>query len=313
LWVCLYHFTGGVGIGAFGYLGVTIFFVISGFIVPYSMMRGRYVIASWPRFTLRRLIRLEPPYLVSVALLLTLGVIDMLAGTAPAWTAAQIVGHLGYVNAFLGLPWLNSVYWSLAVEFQFYVLIGLALPLLLAGTSATRIAALALVACLPLLLPTRSNATIFPFLSVFAMGILTFLRSSDMIGRASYWIVLAAFAGIVFKKHDPGVALAAAGSATLLATVRIPRIKLIAWLGAVSYSLYLLHVPLGHRTISLMIRLSGSGVIGIPTIAGALAASLAGAAILHQYVERPSLRFAERIGYHATKGPGRNRSNVRDS
>lgn len=185
LWVCLYHFTGGVGIGAFGYLGVTIFFVISGFIVPYSMMRGRYVIASWPRFMLRRLIRLEPPYLVSVALLLTLGVIDMLAGTAPAWTAAQIVGHLGYVNAFLGLPWLNSVYWSLAVEFQFYVLIGLALPLLLAGTSATRIAALALVACLPLLLPTRSNATIFPFLSVFAMGILTFLRSSDMIGRAS--------------------------------------------------------------------------------------------------------------------------------
>lgn len=39
LWVCLYHFTGGVGIGTFGYLGVTIFFVISG-----------YVIAAWPRF-----------------------------------------------------------------------------------------------------------------------------------------------------------------------------------------------------------------------------------------------------------------------
>lgn len=44
LWVCLYHFTGGVGIGAFGYLGVTVFFVISGFIVPYSMLQGGYAL-----------------------------------------------------------------------------------------------------------------------------------------------------------------------------------------------------------------------------------------------------------------------------
>jgi peptidoglycan/LPS O-acetylase OafA/YrhL len=313
LWVCLYHFTGGVGVGAFGYLGVTIFFVISGFIVPYSMVRSRYVMAAWPRFMLRRLVRLEPPYLVSLALLLALGLVDMLSGTPLAWTASQILGHLGYVNAFLGLPWLNSVYWSLAVEFQFYILMGVALPLLRPGTPGRFIAALVIVSCLPLLLPTRSNATIFPFLSIFAIGILTFLHSTGIIGRDGYWMALAALTGIVFKKHDAAVALATVGTAALLATVQLPRIAPIAWLGAISYSIYLLHVPIGHRTISLMIRLSGSGLIGIPTIAGALTTTLAGAALLHRYVERPSMRLAARIGYQVKPSANPDRQGVRES
>ena len=301
LWVCLYHFTGGIGIGTFGYLGVTIFFVISGFIVPYSMVRSGYVMAAWPRFMLKRLVRLEPPYLVSVGLLLALGAWDMCQGTPPTWTAMQIAGHLGYANAFIGLPWLNSVYWSLGVELQFYVLMGLGLPLLVAGTPVGRLVGLGIVACLPLLLPTRSNTTIFPFLSVFAAGILSFLLATDRIGRKSYWAALTVLAAIVFKKHDTGVALATTGTAVLLATVRIPRVAPIAWLGAISYSLYLLHVPIGHRVISLIIRLSGSGLIGIPVIMAALTASLTGAALLHRYVEQPSLRLAARIGYGARR------------
>ncbi len=40
LWVCLFHFTSATGVGRYGYLGVTIFFVISGFIVPWSMARA---------------------------------------------------------------------------------------------------------------------------------------------------------------------------------------------------------------------------------------------------------------------------------
>ena len=300
LWVCLYHFTGGIGIGSFGYLGVMIFFVISGFIVPYSMVRAGYVIAAWPRFMLKRLVRLEPPYLVSIIFLLALGIWDMHSGTPPAWTAMQIAGHLGYANAFLGLPWLNSVYWSLAVEFQFYLLMGLVLPLLLAGTPVRRLVGLGLVACLPLLSPTRSNATIFPFLSVFVAGILCFLRATNLLGRRSYWVALTVLTGIVFKKHDLGVALATAGTAVLLATVRIPRIAPVAWLGAISYSLYLLHVPIGHRVISLIISRSGSGLIRIPTIIAALAASIAGSALLYRAVEKPSLQLAARIGYGAT-------------
>ena len=307
LWVCLFHFTAATGIGAYGYLGVTIFFVISGFIVPYSMMRSGYTIAAWPTFMLKRLARLEPPYLASIALILALGVFDMFRGFPQEWTAAQIAGHLGYANAFLGLPWLNGPYWSLAVEFQFYILMGLALPLLMrAGTPARRLASLAIASCPPLLLPGHSNATILPFLPVFATGTLTFLFATNRVGQKSYWAALPVLAGVVFKTQDAGVAIATTGTAVLIATVRIPRVAPIAWLGAISYSLYLLHVPIGYRLMHMIKRLSDGEVVPTLLITAALAVSIAGAALLHRYVEQPSLRLAARIGYRAT------RSEVRD-
>ena len=226
LWVCLFHFTAGTGVGTYGYLGVTSFFVISGFIVPYSMMRAGYTLAAWPTFMFKRLVRLEPPYLVSIGLILALGTWDTFRGTPPAWTAMQIAGHVGYANAFLGLPWLNAVYWSLAVEFQFYVLMALALPMLVrAGTPVKRLAGVALASILPMFSPGNSNATILPFLPVFAAGTLTFLLATNRIGRTSYWPALAVLAAVVFKKHDTGVALATTATTVLIATVRIPRIR----------------------------------------------------------------------------------------
>ena len=146
--VCFFHFTNGTHfratsylapIGAYGWLGVEVFFVISGFIVPYAMLRAGYTLSAWPTFMVKRLIRLEPPYLVSIAIVMLLGIASTMApgfqGPPIDWTPAQIAGHLGYLNTFLGLPWLNPVYWSLAIEFQFYVLIGLVMPALRRGAA----------------------------------------------------------------------------------------------------------------------------------------------------------------------------------
>jgi peptidoglycan/LPS O-acetylase OafA/YrhL len=302
LWVCLWHFTLGTGVGAYGYLGVTVFFVISGFIVPYAMLRGGYTIGAWPTFMLKRLVRLEPPYLVSIAVILALGAFDLFRGRPPEWTAAQIAGHLGYANAFIGLPWLNAVYWSLAIEFQFYVLMGVALPLLMrAGTPAARLAGLAVASSLPLLLPGRSNATILPYLPVFAAGTLTFLLATNRIDRRRYGVALAVVAAIVFKTLDTADALATTGTAVVIATVRIPRIAPVVWLGAISYSLYLLHGPIGYR-VSHMVRQLSAGEPSLTLlIVAPLAASIAAAVLLHRFVERPSTRLAARIGYRAAQ------------
>ncbi len=91
------------------------------------------------------------------------------------------------------------------------------------------------------------------------------------------------------------------GTAVVIATVRIPRVAAIAWLGAISYSLYLLHVPVGYRVMNMIRRLSDGELEPTLTIVAALAASIAGAALLHRLVEQPSLRFAARIGYRATR------------
>ena len=66
-WVAWGHFAGVQGhwlrvSGTYGYLGVHIFFVISGFVIPWSLYRAAYVLRDYPRFLLKRNVRLYPPY-----------------------------------------------------------------------------------------------------------------------------------------------------------------------------------------------------------------------------------------------------------
>src|SRR5947209_12608451 len=73
--VCWFHFTFGQtpGLkwtGQYGWLGVHTFFVISGFIIPYSLYQYRYSIRDYLRFVGKRLARLHPPYLASIAVVI---------------------------------------------------------------------------------------------------------------------------------------------------------------------------------------------------------------------------------------------------
>lgn len=121
-------------LGAFGKypnLGVYVFFMISGFVVQWSLQAQRYTISMFPRYMARRLVRLDPPYFVMVAVGLAieafrsqrLGIDFPISGTT-------IALHLGYLAGLAGHPWIVSVFWTLGIEFQFYILAGLTFPLL---------------------------------------------------------------------------------------------------------------------------------------------------------------------------------------
>jgi peptidoglycan/LPS O-acetylase OafA/YrhL len=136
--VVLYHFHGFVQaegprgggtdalrmIAEHGYRGVNLFYVISGFILglPFAdhRLKGRPPV-SLPRYFLRRLTRLEPPYvlnlLVCSALLLASG--SSIAVLLPHFAASAFYVH----NIWFGEQSLiNPVVWSLEIEVQFYCL-----------------------------------------------------------------------------------------------------------------------------------------------------------------------------------------------
>jgi peptidoglycan/LPS O-acetylase OafA/YrhL len=117
-----------------GTFGVELFFVISGFVLALPFVRARLADGkpvSLRAYFLRRVTRLEPPYLV---FLTGAFVLDVLLGLA---TGESLVRHLlaGLVyqhNLIYGI--LNPVMdvaWSLEVEIQFYVLTPFLLRLLL--------------------------------------------------------------------------------------------------------------------------------------------------------------------------------------
>jgi peptidoglycan/LPS O-acetylase OafA/YrhL len=107
-----------------GYVGVQIFFAISGLILGLPFARARLGGAkpvSLRAYFLRRVTRLEPPYLVS--LLLWTSMLILVKGVS----VADALPHLGASAVYLhgalyGEPsFINGVAWSLEVEVQFYL------------------------------------------------------------------------------------------------------------------------------------------------------------------------------------------------
>ena len=314
--VCLFHFTSTAHmqesnflrpLAQYGVRGIDVFFVISGFIVPFAMTRAGYTLASWPRFIARRLVRLEPPYLVSIAIMMGVQFLFANVGETrvlPSWSVMQVASHVGYWTAFAGYEWLSPVYWSLAIEFQFYLIIGLTLPLLLARTATFRIVALLSIALLSIPLREYSAGTIVPFLPTFSVGLATFFMSQGLVRSRPYWAALVVLGSLILVLDGAAIAIAAIGTAVVIATVRIPRIPLLAWLGSISYSLYLLHVPIGMPFVALAARFGSGPLIELLAVTLGTVASVAGAALLFWLVESPALKLAARIRYRTiTRGP----------
>src|ERR1700712_5650359 len=51
-----------------GYFGVIVFFVITGVVIPNSLISGKYTYSLFGKFILKRVARIEPPYLASIVL-----------------------------------------------------------------------------------------------------------------------------------------------------------------------------------------------------------------------------------------------------
>jgi peptidoglycan/LPS O-acetylase OafA/YrhL len=109
----------------FGFVGVHMFFVLSGYLLfrPYAaaMLAGRSL-PDTRNFYLRRMIRIVPPYIIS---LLCFVLLREISGTKPP-SAWNITAHAMLIfNYFPSLDFfsINGVYWSLAIEIQFYLML----------------------------------------------------------------------------------------------------------------------------------------------------------------------------------------------
>ena len=285
--------------GRYGWMGVEVFFVISGFVIPYALARAGFRLGDYPRFLAKRLVRLDPPYLIAIALSLA---VAALAALAPGYrgapfhvSAPQLLLHLGYLNVFFGYEWLNPVFWTLAVELQYYLLIGLAFPAIASTRWTRRIAVAAMFGTLALLFP--SGAFLFHYLFLFLLGIATFQRRFGLLSDRGYLAHIAVYAAGAGVTLDPWVAVLAACSALVIAYGRTGGGPLLRWLGTISYSLYLVHVPIGGRVINLSLRFPHTLLVQCAALALAIGVSLVAAWVLYVTVERPAQRWAEGIRY----------------
>lgn len=311
--VCWYHLTNGnpqfladgwlKRSGQHGWLGVEVFFVISGFIVPLSMARGGYRLArDGARFLAKRIVRLDPPYLTTVVLTVALWYVSSalpgFRGAIEGPRLGDVIGHLGYLNGVLGRPWLNPAFWSLAIEFQFYLAIAVVFPVVHHQRPSIAWAGLAGVWLCALV--GSQDVWVPHYAGLFGCGLVCFLWREQRCGTPTFVLALLAMAAAVAWSAGLAIATVALATAAVIAVGRGAS-RAGAWLGSVSYSLYLVHVPVGGRVVNLGVRLGATGGGAIAMLGIALAASIGTAIVLHRFVEQPAQLWASRIRYRSPR------------
>jgi peptidoglycan/LPS O-acetylase OafA/YrhL len=300
--VCFYHFilhtdTNGQlfeeetmikQIGYFGINGVYVFFVISGFVIPLALAKNNFQLRQTPRFLLKRIIRIEIPYLASILLILFVSFLYALKNdTAFIFNIKQFILHLCYLIPFTQEEWYNVIYWTLAIEFQFYILIAILFPLFNHSNKKIQIIALLLFGLGNLI--SVENRLIFHYTLLFLPGILLYLIKTNKISiNFGFSAILCCLVGTAYC-HSLIIACFC-----LLTVLAIHFLEInTKWsnrLGEISYSLYLTHGVIGGNLLYLIGKhitsFNGRLLVLIPT----LILSFLFAWLFWKLIENPSKR-----------------------
>jgi len=100
----------------FGRIGVICFFLISGFVIPFSLKVNENNVSVRP-FAIRRFFRLFPAYWLSIFLALAIALVF-----SSGYEFTQVFANLTMLQSFFGQPHILGLYWTLQVELVFYIL-----------------------------------------------------------------------------------------------------------------------------------------------------------------------------------------------
>ncbi len=106
-----------------GWLGVVIFFVLSGFVISYSLESKPMSLRFFGHFVAKRSLRLDPPYWLSMAVTVAVGVLSSVLkdDVYPIPSVAQVASHVLYIQTIVEQEPIGEVYWTLALEIQMYL------------------------------------------------------------------------------------------------------------------------------------------------------------------------------------------------
>lgn len=307
--VCLYHCSGGMlpklivpavkQAFSYGYLGVDIFFVISGFIIPYSLLGKSYRVSGLFGYLKKRVVRITPPAYVS--LLLILGqwyAIDLFINHNSQYTGdlslARVAHNVLFTVPFTHYAWISTLFWTLAIEFQFYLFIGLCFNYLFTRHLAWFVG-IFLLAAAAAQLPAAQQLGFLHYSTLFALGGLALLWQQQRLSLPVYVSMLTLFGSLACWQLGPYAALLSVGTAIAInaLTVCIP---LLSGLGKMSYSLYLVHGLVATTAEFVLVKLLPPTTDGrkLLLLAGCLLLALAGSFLFYTFVEKPFLRLASR-------------------
>lgn len=282
-------------------LAVQVFLVIGGFFAAKSLApQGTAAVGNPLAQIMKRYLRLAMPFAVAVGLAIVAAVLarlwldDDMVPERPRFL--QVLAHLVFLHGIVGADSLSAGVWYVAIDLQLFALMVL---LLWAsgrvGVAAAVPAVIGVVAAVSLyyfnLDAGWDNWAIY-FFGAYALGALAFWLSARTRSVLWFLLVAAVVAGALCVDFRARIAVAAVTAFLLWMSRRSgligkwPEFRPVAFLGGISYSVFLVHFPVLLVANALGDRFFPEST-GAGLIAGLLAwaASIAAGAVFHRYVE----------------------------
>jgi peptidoglycan/LPS O-acetylase OafA/YrhL len=310
-----------------GWNGVTLFFVLSGFLITTLALREEEALGAlrWRAFFVRRAFRILPIYLASLALYVAVMIV---LGVGTAHRASFVHAIPWYLSPFPEVPFFSrthivfSLAWSLGIEEKFYLLWPLLAFVVLRGRARGRLGAalvLALALQLPLLL-TGNGRALAPYSAILVGCVLAFLmhhrrtfapiaKLGSNLGFAAAGALLLTFHALTHVLHPTAAgfrvaspfyylpysvaaALVVASLALRAGAGRPLESRAMRFVGRVSYPLYLTHpIALGFAAAAIG---PGGAVAETAYLVLGLALAVALAYALHRAIEKPLIELGRR-------------------
>lgn len=285
----------------YGRIAVQVFLVIAGFLAARGLSAQGQALSSSPLGLIwKRYLRLAIPYLAAIGLAIVCAAIAdqwMDDDSIPARaTFKQWLAHAFLLQSLLGFESLSAGVWYIAIDFQLFALMA---TLLWLG----RIRFIA-----PLLVLLAGSASLFwfnrdaswdnwavYFFGSYALGAAAWWASDRK--QLSFWmgIVLTVAVAALVVDFRLRIAVALLIALTLGLSRRSglleqwPNARPLAFLGQISYSVFLVHFPICLLINAFYAQLPAhtptSAILGVFM---ALTASIAGGALFHRWIESPA-------------------------
>lgn len=297
---------------SFGIFGVAVFFLISGFVIPFS-----FTSTNWRGFLIGRVFRIYPTYAAGLSISIAVMIISGLyyGKDYPYSLAVTLINYFPGARDVIWVPGIDGIIWTLDVEIKFYLVCAAAYPLLKAGRSAVFLiplllaipAILASPFVTPLLNSGKGQLYTFcasiQYLNFMFIGVaFHFLHKGLLRPQLFLTIVVALFlamTAIMWRAVTVPFTLMWTYAIALLvfsAAVSFPHIlksrRITDFFADISFPLYVVHGVLGYAILRVV------AVAGVPAwlcVVIAAVASIAVATALHHLVELPSHRIGRKL------------------
>ncbi|HEY4290084.1 MAG TPA: acyltransferase [Puia sp.] len=307
--VLVFHYAGLAGFSSLlfkvGVTGVDLFFMISGFVILMSLENTSTV----REFIISRLSRLYPSYIVIMGL--TIGVI-YLFGQQTMPSAKTVLANLTMMQPLFGAGYIDDSYWTLTVEMQFYFLMLLLFitgglyrvevigSIILMGFVIYYLVAFSYFYDGKIYIIPRSLFPIISHFQLFFTGIVFYKMRTVGVKWYRHLIIAACFLINLFLFNKAGKSHFFIGIGTYLwitglylslfylftyDRLKFLRIRILTYLGSISYGLYLFHQEIGKVLFAYLNRASKADPIYI--VISLFFLSLFIASIVTYKIERP--------------------------